>query len=296
MKAFFISSLIFFTSQILHGQEGLNKEHIIELSKYFNNYQLINDNSKESIQKLGENFENELTNSVTFIKEITKTENDILTDKFLKLPDSTTLKVVYIIEALLINPYLETPKDPELLVDSLLKVDINYQYLIDNYYHLIFNSNSNKNQPFNMSKVNFKMNEYGLNTTQNKAIFYLRCMSECGSQIFGYMNIVSPPNTKEALKYIKRFPRFDGLMYYQYSDLFFEDFEMVISIDRGLQSYKNYFINNLFNLLLSHGFCLKKEKNDKEVQDFLLSSVLKDESLWKYTELTEVLESIFEKK
>jgi hypothetical protein len=117
----------------------------------------------------------------------------------------------------------------------------------------------------------------------------------CGKEIFGFMNIVNPPNTEKALSYIDKFPNFDGLEYYQYTDFQFEDFELEIFNDSGLQSYKKYFINKLFETLLNHAICLNNERSKEEVQNFLISSPLKDRSLWKYTEHQELLESIFKK-
>ena len=283
-------------SHSAYSQESLNKNHIIELGKYYSRFMFANDPSKELTKKLGIEYSENLTNSVIFIKEVTKSNNKILTDKFLILPDTTTLKVLFIINALHQAPHLENPKEPALVVDSLVNERIPIHLLIDQYYRIIFTSVGNKNKPFNLSKVNFKMSEYGLTTDRQKAIFYLRCMDMCGSQIFGYMNIVNPPNTKTALSYIEKFPQFDGLKYYQYTDLQFEDFQMEIFNDKGLQSYKDHFINDLFEILLNHAVCLNKEKNQQEVQDFLMSSPLKDESLWKHTELQEVLESIFTKE
>lgn len=278
-----------------YSQDTLNKNHIIELGKYYSRFMFANDASKELIKNLGKDYNDNLTNSVLFVKEVTKSNNRILSDKFLTLPDTNTLRVIYIIDALHQNPHLENPLDPTQVVDSLINIDIPFHFLVDQYYQTIFTAVGNKNKPFDMSKVNFKMSEYKLNDEQ-KAIFYLRCMDACGSQIYGYMNIVNPPNTKKALEYINKFPKFDGLDYYQYTDLYFDDFQMEIFNDKGLQSYKSYFINKLFETLLNHAVCLSKEDNQQAVQDFLIGSSLKDETLWKFTELQEVLKSIYKEE
>lgn len=280
---------------IAHSQDMLNKNHIIELGKHYSRFMFANDASKELIRKLGKDYDDNLTSSVLFVKEVTRSNNKILSDKFLKLPDTNTLRVIYMIDALHQNPHLENPLDPIQLLDSLVKEDIPFHFLVDQYYHTIFTSNGNKNKPFDMSKVNFRMIEYELNDEQ-KAIFYLRCMDACGSQIYGYMNIVNPPNTKKALEYINNFPKFDGLDYYQYTDLYFDDFQMEIYNDKGLQSYKSHFINKLFETLLNHVVCLSKEDNQQAVQDFLINSLLKHEALWEFTELQEVLISIFKEE
>lgn len=277
------------------SQGTLGKSHIIELGKYYSRFMFVNDPSKDLVKKLGEDYDDNLMNTVLFVKEVTKSKNRILSDKFLKLPDTNTLKVVFIIDALHQNPHLKSPSSPSKVVDSLIDAKIPFDVLVDKYYHIIFTSYGNKNKPFDMSKVNIRLSELELSDRQ-KSILYLRCMDACGKQIYGYMNIVNPPNTKVALEYIEKFPKFDDLNYYEYSNLYFEDFQTEIFNDKGNQSYKKYFINQLFKTLLNHVVCLSKESSQKAVQDFLISSSLKDETLWKFTELEEVLKSIFQEK
>ena len=91
------------------------------------------------------------------------------------------------------------------------------------------------------------------------------------------MNVVKPPNTKKAFDYIKKFPKFNGLKYYQFTDLNFPDFETLIEADNGKESYKSYYIDKYYDLLLSHLFCLQKEEaSEKDINDLLLGSILKD--------------------
>ena len=138
------------------------------------------------------------------------------------------------------------------------------------------------------------MKKYNLTTNRLRGIFYLRCMDMCGSQIFGYMNIVSPPNTKKALKYINKFPTFDGLEYYQYTDLSFEDFDMKIYNDKGIESYKDNFIDKLYSLLLNHLICLNKEgKSQNEINELISGSILKDKTYYKHTSKKKLLKKIF---
>jgi hypothetical protein len=107
------------------------------------------------------------------------------------------------------------------------------------------------------------------------------------------MNIPNPPNTKAAYKEIKKYPKFNEMPYYQFSDLYFNDFEMIIITDSGKQSYKSY----LYETLLYHLICLGDQKNsDKETDNLLLGSILKETKLYKFTEYKETLENIFQVK
>jgi len=66
--------------------------------------------------------------------------------------------------------------------------------------------------------------------------------------------------------------------------------------DKGLQSYKDYFINKLFETLMNHAVCLKSESSQDKVQDLLMKSELKNKTLWKHTELQDVLSTIFQER
>ena len=44
----------------------------------------------------------------------------------------------------------------------------------------------------------------------------------------------------------------------------FPDFEMVIEKDKDKESYKSYYLNKYYDILLSHLECLSQKKKDKE--------------------------------
>ena len=72
---------------------------------------------------------------------------------------------------------------------------------------------------------------------------------------------------------------------------------MKIVEDEGLQSYKGYYIDKYYETLLSHLICLNKEGgSEKEKNDLLLGSILKDRKLYKYTKYKETLEDIFKEQ
>ena len=73
----------------------------------------------------------------------------------------------------------------------------------DGYYSMLFASVGNKVNPFNFSKIDFKLNDYNLANDTEKGIFFLECMDYCGKTIWGYMNVVKPPNTKRPLTSLK---------------------------------------------------------------------------------------------
>lgn len=281
---------------IAFGQNS-NNERLIELGKAYGDFMFRNEPTKEILESLREDIHSDLFTASEFIIQTISTKNSILSKQFLTLPNDTILKQIYIIR------YINTPisKDGVIdnikLIDSLKAKTIPHYELVDNYYGMLFSSVANKNRPFNMSKVNFRPSDYYLKDDTDKGIFFLRCMNFCGTSIWGYMNVVKPANTKEAYNYIKKFPKFNGLPYYQYNDFYFNDFEMVIVRSNGIQSYKSYFIDKYYETLLSHLICLNKEgASEKEKYDLLLGSILKDRNLYKYTKHKETLEMLFKEQ
>jgi len=278
------------------GQTTEN-EKLVELGKAYKDFMFRNEPPKDFVKDLQSNVQENLKVTTNFIAQMITTDNDLLKQEFLALPDNQSLKLIYIVRAINHNIRKENQIDNIKLIDSLKTSNIPKNELVDGYYSMLFASVGNKIQPFNFSKVDFKLKDYNLTNDTEKGIFFLECMDYCGKTIRGYMNVVKPVNTSKAYDNIKKFPKFNGLKYYQFTDLNFPDFEMLIVKDKGKQSYKGYYIDKYYDLLLSHLTCLNKEgAKEKDINDLLLGSILKDSNLYKYTKNKETLESIFKEQ
>lgn len=270
-------------------------QQMIFLAKTYSNFMFRNQPTKEVFKELKAMSDPDMAATVDFITQTITTKNKILTNRYLTRPDDRTLKQIYIIRAISLNQNEKTPVDNDSLIDSLVRADIPVYELVDNYYEMVFMAVGNKNQPFNLSKMNFKMNDYRLKDDTERGILFLECMIMCNKAIWGYMNIARPMNTAEAYKYIKKFPKFSGQPYYQYTDFSFDDFEMVIIKDNGKESYKRYYLDKYYETLLYHLICLRKEGGtQKEIHDLMLGSILSKRSLYSYTRYKDTLESMFE--
>lgn len=271
----------------------LNKE-LIELAKVYRNFMFTNNATEYAFEKLEGINTSELQKTVAFIKESITTNNNLTTDKFLVIPDEETLYQIYIIRRINWNLREENPRNNDELILELRNKEVPRYELIDSYYDMLFSGVANKNQPFDLSNVDFRIDNYQLKDDTEKGIFFLKTMQFCGTTIWGYMNIVKPPNYKEALKHIDNYPKFNGQKYYQYLDFGFDDFEMEIEKDNGIESYKHYYINKYYQTLLYHMMCLnQKKKYEKERENLLLGSILKEENYYKYSKNKETLESFF---
>jgi len=256
-----------------------------------------NDPKKDNLKPLRSNVPDNFKTATSFIIQTLTRDNNLLTKDYLSRPDDETLMQIYIVRAINHNVMDEDPIDNDKLVDSLQTTKIPVYELIDNYYDMLFTAVGNKNQPFNLSRVDLKINDYNLKDDTEKGIVFLKCMQLCGTTIWGYMNIPKPPNTKKAFDNIKLFPKVNGLPYYQFNDFQFTDFDMVIIKDKGLQSYKSYYLNKYYETLLYNLICLSKEGgSEKEKNDLLLGSILKQRNLYKYTKYKETLENILKEQ
>ena len=274
-----------------------NNTKLIELGKIYKDFMFRNEPGKEVFKDIRAGVPEQLKTATDFIAQTISKKNKLLTQQFLSRPDDHTLKQIFIIRAINLNLREENQVENNKLIDSLTTANIPTCELVDNYYGMLFTAIGNKNQPFGFSKVDFKLKDYNFKDDTEKGIFVLRCMKDCNTVIWGYMNVVQPPNTKEAYKYINKYPKFNGQPYYQYTDFYFTDFEMNIVKDKGIQSYKSYYLDKFYETLLFHLICLNKENvSVKERSDLLLGSILKNSNLYKYTKYKNTLEEIFKEQ
>lgn len=267
---------------------------IIELGKIFRNFIFQNNPTKLTFEKFEEIKSEELETTKLFIKECISLQNNLASNKFLKLPDNQTLEYLYLIMKVNVNIRQKEPKDNyQLLIEWRNKGVPRYE-LVENYYSMVFAGIGNKNMPFDLSKIDFIIDNYNLKDDTEKGIFFLTAMTLCYHEIWGYMNVVKPPNYKKALASIKKYPKFNGQEYFKYKYFGFPDFEMQIEKDKGKESYKSYFMNYFYNTLIYHHQCLnKKRKTRKEAENLALSSILKEKNYYDYSKNQDYLNGLF---
>lgn len=292
VRIIIITFILISNFQLIRANE-LNPD-LIELAKIYRNFMFTNAPTDYAYEQLENINSAELLTTTSYIKEAISTNNQLTTTKFLTIPEEETLYQLYIIRRINWNIREENPRDNNELITELRNKNIPRYELIDNYYDMLFTGVGNKNRPFDLSKVDFRLNDYQLQDDTEKGIFFLKTMQLCGTSIWGYMNIVDPPNYKKALEYIDNYPKFNGQPYYQYLDFSFPDFEMEIEEDKGIISYKHYYINKYYETLLYHLLCLNQKKKFKEERELLLlGSILKESNYYKYSKNTEILEGLF---
>jgi hypothetical protein len=56
----------------------------------------------------------------------------------------------------------ETPRDNNEVITELQNKGLTRYELLDSYYDMLFSGVANKNQPFDLSTINFELFDYGL--------------------------------------------------------------------------------------------------------------------------------------
>ncbi len=180
-----------------------NNTILIELGKTYKDFMFRNKPTKEVFKDIKADIPENLKTATDFIVQTITTKNKLLIQQFLSRPDDQTLKQIFIIKAINLNLREENQTDNNKLIDSLMTANIPTYELVDNYYGMLFTSIGNKNQPFDLSKIDFKLKDYNFKDDTEKGILFLRCMDFCSKTIWGYMNVVNPPNTQKAYDSIK---------------------------------------------------------------------------------------------
>lgn len=223
-----------------------------------------------------------------FIIQNISSDSKLMDEKYLHVPDENSLRFIH-----LIYEYLKYPDNPN-LIDSLLNAEIPRLTMIDNYYRILFVGMKNKLSHPGYLDRNFIMSDYGLKTKEEKAIFFLRCMSNCFLEINGFLNGTTPYYSR-AYSIIKSFPKFDGLPYYLYDSFDFPDFNLVIRNYEPPESYKAYFLRRYFSLLLYHIDCLDALSEDVgEKKGIISKSIINRQDLYKYSTNAERLNGLMQ--
>ena len=210
-------------------------------------------------------------------------QNDVWSIDLLQKPDSSTLKHIFIVQSVINNHSMDESINDSLLIDSLLHHDLIYNELLVNYYHTLFDKTLAKNRPFEITTANFDLNKLNLENDAEKAIFVLTYNESANMFMWGYMNIVRPPNCKAAQKIINAYSTFNGLPYFEHTKFDLEDFDIRLETGKPKISFKAHYINKLYETLYYHYMCLSQKKKYSEMKNKLVdSSILTKKKYWKY--------------
>jgi|GEM_PF-1546846 len=301
MKKFFIVSisLIYFVN--IHCQVA-DLKSLKTLSTEYHKYSPLEEPDKRYFHAITERFDDSIKFEMEFVFECISQNTDLLDQKYIRRPNKRALLNLYAIKHF--NRFLDEPEKGKELNDLFRINDLNqistYE-LLDNYYKMLFHGafKHNKQYPFDLTNINFDLNELNLRDDTEQAIFFLRCMRICYSFIYGSMHMLRAPNTTEAMKIITKFPKFNNSPYYLYTNFDFNDFNFFLHEGDKSSSYKRHKLNKYYDLLLDHLFCLNKKCHNQISDECDVIDKLKEESIlnkqkyYKYSQKREILERSF---
>ncbi len=292
MKKIFIICL-FLYSILGIGQELNDVTEIINLAKiYRGKHGLSNLSENKSEDIFGKYRGSKFEKVARYIQELSKKNNNVTDEEFLSRPDAQTLKLFHTIIMINYNMYESNPEDNELIVEEFLKKEVSVYEQIQQYYGSLFVSIVNKNRPFDYSNMNWDLNEIGLKDDKEKAVFFLIFIDKLCSQISNYHNAYRGPNWDGIEKYAGLLPQINGIDYFEFDSFYFKDFEMTIY--KKKRYFKEYYLPKFYKVLISHLLMMEeKNKERKEINHFLLTSILSKQQYYEYCNNMEVINHYF---
>lgn len=258
MKKYFLSYFLFFN--IICFSQTSNNDFIL-LAEAFHKYHSIRNVDSLVIKNLEKINSAENDESKEFILELIKPNNKTLSEKFLKKPNLKTLKSVFIIINLNYNMFNTKPENNEQIIKKINAENISEEELLVKYYGTLIGNLVNKIETIDFSKINFNFRDLNLTTKTEKGIFFLIVMERLGGYYWANEYLSDLENSDDIKNIIKRYPKFDNKLYFEYNDFDFDDFLITVDVGKPKSSFKNYFLKDYIGTLQYHFKKLKTKIN-----------------------------------
>jgi hypothetical protein len=237
------SFFLLFILSIPFCLQAQTDEEIIILAEVYNKYHWAKEND-EAFEMLSKVISPEALQCKQFVEETIKTQNEILSNKFLTKPSIETLKSLYIIFKVNYNMFEQKPGNNFEIISKLKKEHIDSRELLTFYYRSIFSNLVNKNRDQDFSNLNFKSDDLNLRTETEKNIFFLVSMERFGMNIWGFMNIANK-NCDRVRQEIKKWPLFDGVKFDSVNILKMDKFRVEVDKRDPRVDFEKYYLGKL---------------------------------------------------
>lgn len=284
-----ILSVLFF--QTAFSQSNPLDNSLLELAKIYKKFNRQTSPPNEVYAKLKSLKNPQTKTTVEFIRQAITNNNNLTNKSFLTLPDSNSLRCLYIIRQTSLRLSNGESQNSIELVKEIENVSFNTNELTACYYSMLFTAILNKNQPFNLGKTNFQLDKYGLRDEASKGIFVLQLINVCSKAL--YLEDTSKNNYTNVFQIIQKFPKINGLDYYKFTDFNFPDF--TVQIGEKPESYKSYYMDKYFNVLFTHLDCIEncqKVRTAATKKELINTSILNEAAYRKYCRNQETLKKV----
>ncbi|WP_299684031.1 hypothetical protein [uncultured Dokdonia sp.] len=196
----------------------------------------------------------------SFYKQLSKRNEGILADEFLKVPDSDFLFAHYLDTKLKWNSF-NRGRDKlsvEEVISKTLQENPDKNEMLVFYYKTIFASILNNQRSIEPYEKNIDFKKLELNT-QESSILFLCAMRHLGNQMSGYSTGNFPKNCFRADLFLTKMPTFNGKLYYEFDLPEFDDFPIKIDKRYPKVSFKQRFIPEFEKAKADYMKCLNNK-------------------------------------
>jgi len=223
---------------------------LILLAEVYHKYHVLS-TDKKALSKLNKVKSPELNPVKEFISETIKSNNNILSTKYLKKPNFETLNYFFIILQLNYNMFNEKKESSKDIIERYSLSNIQVDEMLVSYYNSIFGLLFNKNKELTLSGMNFNFDELQLKTRKERAIFFLTAIVRLGVLYNNKLNVPNENDSDKPIDIIKRYPMFNSQPFYKFNDFDFEDFLLIIDKRKPKESFKKYYLSKYEKILKS---------------------------------------------
>jgi len=195
-----------------------------------------------------------------FYTQLGERNEEILSDKFLKVPSSDLLFAHYLDIKLKWNSFNRgTDKlSVEQVISKTLEENPEKNEMLAFYYKTIFASILNNQRNIESYEKNIDFEKLGLNN-QESSILFLCAMRHLGNQMSGYSSTNFPDNCFRADLFLTKIPKFNGKSYYEFELPEFDDFPIKVDKRYPKVSFKQRFIPEFEKAKADYKKCLNNK-------------------------------------
>jgi hypothetical protein len=195
-----------------------------------------------------------------FYDQLSKRNEGILADEFLKVPSSDFLLAHYLDNKLQWNSFNQGTEKLSVdeVISETLQEDLNTNEMLAFYYKTIFASVLNNQRNIEPYEKNIDFEKLELNN-QESSILFLCAMRHLGNQMSGYSTTNFPENCFRADLFLTKMPKFNGKLYYEFDLPEFEDFPIKIDKRYPKVSFKQRFIPEFEKAKVDYMKCLNNK-------------------------------------
>ena len=195
-----------------------------------------------------------------FYTQLGKRNEEILSDEYLKVPSSDFLFAHYLDIKLKWNSFNRgADKLPiEEVISKTLNENPEKNEMLAFYYKTIFASILNNQRNIEPYDKNVDFDKLGLDN-QESAILFLCAMRHLGNQMSGYSSTNFPDNCFRADLFLKKMPKFNGKLYFEFELPEFKDFLIKIDKRYPKSSFKQRFVPEFESAKSDYRKCIENK-------------------------------------